>query len=42
MLDVSLLCSQKAVIPILIEMHPVHTFPQYFPKKHYNIILICA
>jgi hypothetical protein len=35
----SLPCSQKpAMVPILSQMHPVHTFPPYFPKIHFNII----
>jgi hypothetical protein len=24
------------LVPILSQMHPVHTFPLYFPKSHYN------
>jgi hypothetical protein len=27
------------LVPILNQMHPVHTFPPYFPKIHSNIIL---
>jgi hypothetical protein len=27
------------LVPILRQMHPVHTFPYYFPKIHSNIIL---
>jgi len=26
------------LVPILREMHPVHTIPPYFPKIHFNII----
>jgi len=26
-------------VPILSQMHPVHTFPPYGPNIHYNIIL---
>jgi hypothetical protein len=26
------------LIPVLSQMHPVHTFPPYFPKMHSNII----
>jgi hypothetical protein len=27
------------VLPILSQMHPIHTFPTYFPKIRSNIIL---
>jgi len=34
----SLPCSQQpATDPVLSQMHPVHTFPPYFPKIHSNI-----
>jgi hypothetical protein len=33
----SLLC--PPLVPILSQMHPVHTFPPNFPKIHSNIIL---
>jgi len=26
------------VVPILNQMHPVYTFPPYFPNSSYNII----
>jgi hypothetical protein len=30
------------LLPILIQINPVHTFPPYFSKIHYNIILPSA
>jgi len=27
------------LVPTLSQMHPVHTFPPYFPKIHSDIIL---
>jgi len=27
------------LVPILRQLHPVHTFPRYFPKIHSNVIL---
>jgi hypothetical protein len=35
----SLPCLQEPAIgPVLIQMHPAHNFPPYFPNIHYNII----
>jgi len=35
----SVLCSQEhAMVPILNQMHLVHTLPHYFPKINSNII----
>jgi hypothetical protein len=35
----SLSCSKEPLLfPILSQMHPIHTFPPYFPKIHSNII----
>jgi hypothetical protein len=31
--------SNSPMVPVLSQMHPVHTFPPYFPKIHSNIIL---
>jgi hypothetical protein len=32
-------CSQEPpLFPILSHMHPVHTFPLYFPNIHSNIL----
>jgi hypothetical protein len=28
------------LVPILSQMNTVHIFPSYFPKVHYNIILL--
>jgi hypothetical protein len=25
------------LVPILSQMHPVHNFPHYFPRIHFNI-----
>jgi hypothetical protein len=27
------------LVPVLIQMNPIHTFPLYFPKIHFNIIV---
>jgi hypothetical protein len=31
--------NSQPLVPILIQMHPVHTFPPCFPKIHSNVIL---
>jgi len=30
----------RPLVPILSQMHPVHTLPHYFPKIHSNIIFL--
>jgi len=38
--EVSLLCSQEpTLVPMLIQMNPVHTLLHHFPKIYSNIIL---
>jgi len=32
------ICKCPPLVPILRQMHPVHTLPPYFPKIHSNII----
>jgi hypothetical protein len=31
-----LICESLPQAPVLSQMNPVHTFPSYFPKIHYN------
>jgi len=31
-------CIHKLLVPILSQIHPVHTFPSYFPKICSNVI----
>jgi len=36
-----LVCKVSPLVPVLSQLHPVNTFPCYFPKIYTNIIFPC-